>query len=66
MNDNLELTTSIIKTIIRENGLEDFSIAFHNACVHGTVFDGNISNKALDRLFDILDELIALSKEEGI
>lgn len=65
MTTHLRLMETVIRAFIVTTGFEDFLIAFHNACVHGNVFEerGGITDKNLDKLFKLIEGMQKIAKE---
>lgn len=59
-NQTLAITEAVLKSILQEIGPENFSIALHNASVHGKVFKENFSEHLDD------DDMFLTSWYEGI
>ena len=59
-NQTLAITEAVLKSILQEIGPKNFSIALHNASVHGKVFKENFSEHLDD------DDMFLKSWYEGI
>ena len=59
-NQTLAITEAVLKSILQEIGPKNFSIALHNASVHGKVFKENFSEHLDD------DDMFLTSWYEGI
>ena len=59
-NPTLAITEAVLKSILQEIGPKNFSIALHNASVHGEVFKENYSEYLDD------DDTFLKSWYEGI
>ena len=59
-NKTLAITEAVLKSILQEIGPENFSIALHNASVHGKVFKENFSEHLDD------DDMFLTGWYEGI
>ena len=59
-NPTLAITEAVLKSILQEIGPKNFSIALHNASVHGKVFKENFSEHLDD------DDMFLTSWYEGI
>lgn len=63
MKSEVELCEAVLRTLIREVGLDTTVTALHNACAHGDEF--SCTEDELRRLFKRLDKLIAVTREIG-
>ena len=62
-NPTLAITEAVLKSILQEIGPKNFTIALHNASVHGDVFNENFSEYLddddifLTRWYEGIDQL---------
>lgn len=67
-NPTLAITEAVLKSILQEIGPKKFTIALHNASVHGSVFNENFSeyldddDKFLKQWYEGIDQLSKASK----
>ena len=57
----VKLLEGQFKAIIQDVGYRVFISALHNACAHGDVFNNDISDADLAKMFDNYDNLIEIA-----